>query len=35
MTFAQRSKGESHQKTSEYLKEDIRPVLLCWANTCS
>jgi hypothetical protein len=32
MTFAQRSKGESRQKTSEYLKEDVRPMLLCWAN---
>jgi hypothetical protein len=32
MTFAQRGKGESRQKTSEYLKEDVRPMLLCWAN---
>ncbi len=32
MTLAQRSKGESHQKTSEWLKEDVRPVLLYWAN---
>jgi len=32
MTFAQRSKGESRQKTSEYLKEDVRSMLLCWAN---
>jgi hypothetical protein len=35
MAFAQRSKGESSQKTSEYLKEDVRPVLLCWANVRS
>jgi hypothetical protein len=35
MAFAQRSKGESHQKTTEYLKEDVRPVLLCWANVRS
>ena len=35
MAFAQRSKGESHQKTSEYLKEDVRPMLLCWANVRS
>jgi len=35
MTFAQRSKGESRQKTSEYLKEDVRPTLLCWANVRS
>ncbi len=32
MTFAQRSTGESHQKTSEYLKEDVRPMFLHWAN---
>jgi hypothetical protein len=35
MTFAQRSKGESRQKTSEYLEEDVRPMLLCWANVRS
>jgi hypothetical protein len=28
MTFAQRSKGESHQKTSEWLREDVCPMLL-------
>jgi len=32
MTLAQRSKGESRQKTSEYLKEDVCPMLLHWAN---
>ena len=35
MTFAQRSNGESRQKTSEYLEEDVRPMLLCWANVRS
>ena len=35
MTFAQRSKGESRRKTSEYLKEDVRPMSLCWANVRS
>ena len=32
MTFAQRSKGESHQKTRKYLAKDVRPMLLRWAN---
>jgi hypothetical protein len=32
MTFAQRGKGESHQRTSKCLKEDVRPMLLHWAN---
>jgi len=32
MIFAQSSESESHQKTSECLKEDVRPMFLRWAN---
>lgn len=32
MSFAQRSKDETHQKTSKCLEEDVRPMLLHWAN---
>jgi hypothetical protein len=35
MTFAERSKGESHQRTSECLKEDARPMLPHWASVRS